>query len=161
MAPRKGTSSDVVLAPIPERAENIRRDRVGLRAIVQESVHHFTILRRKELARQHYDEFGELPTVEWLDLRQPLMEEYDPVVELGIIAADYRNEVGLRRQANSDAAQYLRPKLSAVAMLDDPEVLQNKSEKIQLARRLVGLMDMVARAKADSEEAEVQGGGTT
>jgi hypothetical protein len=46
-------------------------------------------------------------------------------------------------------------------MLDDPEVLQNKSEKIQLARRLVGLMDMVARAKADAEEAEVQGGGTT
>lgn len=159
MPPRK-TNSDVILAPIPEKAEMDRRDRVGLRALCQESVHHFTMMRRRELAREYEEENGYLPNDDWLDLRQPLLEEYDPVVELAIIAADYRNETALRRQANSDAAQYLRPKLSAVAMLDDPNLLQDKAEKIQLARRLVGLMDMVARAKTEAPvETEVQGGG--
>jgi hypothetical protein len=124
----------------------------------QESVHHFTMLRRYELAESYREEHGDDPPAQWLDARQPLIEEFDPIVELSIIAADYRNDPNLRRQANSDAAQYLRPKLSAVAMLEDPEALSAQAEKIALARKLVGLMDVVARAKAEVS-AEVQGGG--
>jgi len=115
--------------------------------MAQDSVHHFTTLRRQEIARDYYRE-NKIPiSDEDLDRLQPLVEEFDPVVELSIIAIDRRNDVSIRRQALSDAAQYLRPKLSAVAMLDDPETLAAQSQKHELALKLVGLMGAVASAK--------------
>lgn len=136
--------------PKPEPREISRRDRIGLRAMVQESVHHFTMLRRQEVYARFQAEHGRPPTAEELDAIQPMMEEFDPVVELAIIGADYRNETALRRQALSDAAQYLRPKLSAVAMLDDPERATEQAQKEQLARRLTDLMAAVLGAKRDA-----------
>ncbi len=115
--------------------------------MAQDSVHHFTMLRRQEIAREYYKNHHEPIPDEELDRLQPLIEEFDPVVELSIIAVDRRNDVGIRRQALSDAAQYLRPKLSAVAMLDDPETLAAQSQKHELALKLVGLMGAVASAK--------------
>lgn len=136
--------------PKPENKEISRRDRIGLRAMVQESVHHFTVLRRQEAYVLFEQERGRPPTAEELDAIQPMMEEFDPVVELAIIGADHRNETALRRQALSDAAQYLRPKLSAVAMLDDPERATEQAQKEQLARRLTDLMAAVLGAKRDA-----------
>lgn len=139
--------SGEVLAPRPTSQEKSRRDRVGLRAMAQDSVHHFTMLRRDEISAQFFAEHGYRIDPADLDRLQPLVEEFDPVVELSIIAIDRRNDVSIRRQALSDAAQYLRPKLSAVAMLDDPENLASASEKYELAKKLVGLMGAVASAK--------------
>ena len=139
--------SGEVLAPRPTPNEKARRDRIGLRAMAQDSVHHFTMLRRQEIASNYYRQNGTPISDEELDRLQPLVEEFDPVVELSIIAIDRRNDVSIRRQALSDAAQYLRPKLSAVAMLDDPETLAAQSQKQELARRLVTLMGAVASAK--------------
>lgn len=136
--------------PKPEHREVSRRDRIGLRAMVQESVHQFTVLRRQEAYVLFEQERGRPPTAEELDAIQPMMEEFDPVVELAIIGADHRNETALRRQALSDAAQYLRPKLSAVAMLDDPERATEQAQKEQLARRLTDLMAAVLGAKRDA-----------
>ncbi len=133
--------------PAPTPGEVARRDRIGLRAMVQESVHHFTQLRRQEAYAEFEREQGRPPTAEELDRIQPLVEEFDPVVELAIIAADHRNKVELRRQALSDAASYLRPKLSAVQMLDDPETLQAAAQKRELAVRLTALMDVLVSAK--------------
>lgn len=136
--------------PKPEHREVSRRDRIGLRAMVQESVHQFTVLRRQEAYVLFEQEHSRPPTAEELDAIQPMMEEFDPVVELAIIGADHRNETALRRQALSDAAQYLRPKLSAVAMLDDPERATEQAQKEQLARRLTDLMAAVLGAKRDA-----------
>ena len=145
--------SGEVLAPRPMSGERSRRDRVGLRAMAQDSVHHFTMLRRQEIAAEYYRE-KKLPIPDdLLDRLQPLVEEFDPVVELSIIAIDRRNDVTIRRQALSDAAQYLRPKLSAVAMLDDPETLASASQKHELALKLVSLMGAVASAKKTVGEA--------
>jgi len=139
--------SGEVLAPRLMPQEKSRRDRVGLRAMAQDSVHHFTMLRRDEISAQFFAENGYRIDPADLDRLQPLVEEFDPVVELSIIAIDRRNDVSIRRQALSDAAQYLRPKLSAVAMLEDPESLASASEKYELAKKLVGLMGVVASAK--------------
>lgn len=139
--------SGEVLAPRLMPQEKSRRDRVGLRAMAQDSVHHFTMLRRDEISAQFFAENGYQIDPTDLDRLQPLVEEFDPVVELSIIAIDRRNDVSIRRQALSDAAQYLRPKLSAVAMLEDPESLASASEKYELAKKLVGLMGVVASAK--------------
>lgn len=87
-----------------------------------------------------------------LDRIQPLIEEYDPVVELAIMASDYSNEPSLRRQANSDAAPYLRPKLSAVSILDSPDVLEHEEQKKVLAGNLLGLLEAASRAKKATGE---------
>jgi hypothetical protein len=144
----KPSSSYEILPPRPTAREASRRDRIGLRAMAQDAVHEFTSLRRDELYRQHVEEHGVPPTPDWLDRMQPLVEEFDPVVELSIIAIDRRNDVAVRRQALSDAAQYLRPKLSAVALLDDPDTLAAEASKHELAKRLVGAMELFARAKS-------------
>ena len=138
-----------VLPPNPPKSEINRRDRIGLRAMCQESVHHFTMLRRQELYDQICTERGTPPTEQELDALQPLNEEFDPVVELALIAVDRRNDVSTRRQALSDAAQYLRPKLSAVAHLEDPANLVAESKNQELAMRLVQAMEVVARSKAE------------
>lgn len=138
-----------VLPPKPTKNETIRRDRIGLRAMCQETVHHFTMLRRQELYDQILEERGTPPTEKELDALQPLNEEFDPVVELALIAVDRRNEVSIRRQALSDAAQYLRPKLSAVAHLEDPNTLAAESKNQELALRLVKAMEVVARSKTE------------
>lgn len=136
--------------PAPTQSEVSRRDRIGLRAMVQETIHHFTQLRRREAYDDFLREQGRAPTESELDRIQPLIEEFDPVVELAIIGADARNKVELRRQALADAAGYLRPKLSAVQMLDDPETLQQAAQKKELAVRLTALMDVLVTAKRSS-----------
>lgn len=138
-----------VLPPKPVKSEVNRRDRIGLRAMCQDSVHHFTMLRRQELCDQITEERGFPPTEKELDALQPLSEEFDPVVELALIAVDRRNDVTIRRQALSDAAQYLRPKLSAVAHLEDPNNLVAESRNQELALRLVQAMEVVARSKTE------------
>lgn len=140
------------------------KDKTELRALTQEAVHHFTDLRRKEITERWAQGWrisplgwvlpeegdrvvGELIPPHILDSAQPLIEEYDPVVELSIMAADYRNEVSLRRQANADAAQYLRPKLKSIELLEDPESLELQQQKNDLAGRMVDILDAMAQAK--------------
>lgn len=85
---------------------------------------------------------------ELLDELQPLVEDYDPVVQLAMLSIDQKQEPALRRQAASDAAQYLRPKLKSIELLEDPQSLQLQEEKNELASRLVGLLDSVALARS-------------
>jgi hypothetical protein len=123
------------------------RSKTALRAAAQDAVHHFTSLKRDEIRARYLEEHGEPICERMLDQIQPLIEEYDPVVELAIMAADYSNEPSLRRQANSDAAPYLRPKLSAVSIVDSPEAIEHEDQKNQLAANLVGLLEAASRAK--------------
>lgn len=119
--------------------------KITLRASVQEAVHHFTDLKRHEIKAKEPS-----ITPEELDRLQPQIEEYDPVVQLAIMASDYSRDPSLRRQANSDAAQYLRPKLKSIEMLSDPRLLDSQKERDALASRLVDVMEIMATAKADS-----------
>lgn len=117
-----------------------------IRALCQEAVHHFTDLRRQELRHQNPG-----LSEEELDQMQPLIDEYDPVVQLAILGSDHSKEASLRRQANSDAAQYLRPKLKSVEMLGDPRLAESQAQKDELASKLVGVMELMAKAKSQTD----------
>ena len=93
---------------------------------------------------------GEEIPPDTLDELQPRIEEWDPVVELSLISCDYSIDVNLRRQANSDAAQYLRPKLKSIELLEDPASIEAQEQRNALAHRLVGLLNSVARAKQET-----------
>lgn len=145
-------------------------DKVELRALTQEAVLHFTSMKRETIAERWrrgerlsangmwYVPEGENlvtgvdipPAI--LDAIQPAIEEYDPVVELAIIATDYANEPNLRRQANANAAEFLRPKLKSIELIDDPRNQEILEEKNRLASSLVGILDAMARAKRESKK---------
>ena len=163
------------------RAKGVRnKDKTELRVLCQEAVHEFTSLRRAEIAQQYrdgwrvwqgvwtspqrvvevikdsvntlHDDLGEdIPPV-LLDSLQPEMAEFDPVVEMSVMASNYGNAVELRLQANANAAQYLRPKLKTVEMLDDPRNLAMMEEKNDLAAKMVGLLKVMADSKRDAAE---------
>ena len=127
-----------------------KTDKSSARGMVQDSVHRYTSLKRDEIRRRYFEENGEPIPEEQLDLVQPLVEEYDPLVELALIAVDRENDVTLRRQANADVAPYVRPKLSAVHV----ESLQAKTiehqEKEELSSRLLHLMEAFEADKRGS-----------
>lgn len=116
-----------------------------LRALCQESVHQFTDLKRKRIVEQN-------PNIseDDLDALQPSIQEYDPVVQLAIMGADHSLKPEVRKAANADAAQYLRPKLKSIEMLEDPRLLESESQKAELAKKLVGAMELMAKAKSES-----------
>lgn len=121
-----------------------------LRALVQESVLEFTSLRRDEISREYKKEHGKKISPALLDEKQPLITEYDPVVQLSLMGSDYSQKVELRRQANADAAQYLRPKLKSIEVLEDPASLALQEEKNKLAEKLFMLMNAAAEGKRSS-----------
>lgn len=130
------------------RAKGVpNRDKTELRAMTQEAVLEFTSLRRDHIARNYRIEHNKDITEEELDMMQPLIEEWDPVVSLALIGTDYRNKVEIRRQANADAAQYLRPKLKSIELLEDPESQALNEEKVALAGRLVDILVAMEAAK--------------
>lgn len=146
-------------------------DKAELRAMTQDACLEFTALRRRKIEDRWvigdrpdpsllgvwipFDksdpppDFPGLISSDVLDELQPAIEEYDPVVELSLIAVDYRNDVSLRRQASSDAAQYLRPKLKSIEVLADAALLAEEERRGILTSRLIGLMDELADEKRD------------
>lgn len=122
-----------------------QEEKINLRATVQMSVHEYTALKRDELKAKNPD-----MTPRELDALQPEIQEYDPVVQLALMGSDYSRDPALRRQANADAAQYLRPKLKSVEMLGDPRLVESQKERDALAHRLVDVMDIMAKAKSQS-----------
>lgn len=115
--------------------------------MTQDAVMEFTEMRRERIRQKYRDENAREISAEDLDEMQPQIDEWDPVVELALIGADYRHKVEIRRQANSDAAQYLRPKLKSIELLEDPESLELQEEKNQLAKRMVEILSALEQAK--------------
>lgn len=133
------------------------KDKVELRAMVQEAVLQHTTSLRGKLARDiavQFPEFDSVMISTMVDEQQPLIEEYDPVVELSKIAADYRNDIGLRRQANSDAAQFLRPKLKTIEFLEDPEKTASTERKMAAAERIASMLHLLYGARSDATPAQ-------
>lgn len=135
---------------LTERRPSSLRDRIDLRVQMQDAVHEFSRLRRDELwhelTRDHPDWPQDRIEAE-IDKLQPSYDEYDPVVQMAVVAADHRNPVEVRLRAAGEAAQYVRPKLKSVEVRvgdDDPEVAQRKQE---LLGRLREYLDAGAGAK--------------
>lgn len=126
------------------------RDKAELRGTVQDSVAEFTRLRREALLpaiRSANPGASEEYIMACLDEKQPLYEEYDPVVQMALMAADHSNSVELRRQAAAETAQYLRPKLKSVEVVLNPETPEERAERTSLAARLAGALESLASAK--------------
>lgn len=122
---------------------------------MQDSVFEFTTLRRTKISAQvrlEHPGWSDDQVLERVDEIQPEYPEYDPVVELAVMGADHRNTPELRRQANAEAAQYVRPKLKSIEFTADPASLEEKEARRELAGRLVGLLNAAASAKRDTAE---------
>lgn len=113
------------------------RDKAELRALIQEKVHEFTDLRARK------DEADGVPP----DQRQEVVEEYDPVVALALVAVDRRTTLADRIKCNSEVAQYLRPKLKSIEHSADPDTLETLEERTRLSEQLVGLLEEKASRK--------------
>jgi hypothetical protein len=140
----------------PGRAGIPNKDKADLRALVQERVHEFTLTRRDQIERELRAKNPDMPLaqiMEQVDIQQPLEEEWDPVVALSIMAVDPRNKTDLRRQASSDAAQYVRPKLKTIEHLEDPESLELMRDKQELALRLTDLLAAAVGGKSSAKPA--------
>ena len=151
-AERRAAVGSVIVAEGPSRRVVAARDKIELRTQMQESVHRYTTMLRERLLpvlRREHPDWSEQQIAELLDARQPLYQEYDPVILLGLMSADHSNSPELRRQAAAEAAQYTRPKLKSVEMTVDPGGAREE-ERRALAGRLVGLLDAAAEAKRES-----------
>lgn len=120
--------------------------------MLQERVHEFTELRREqdlaELAKQ-----GIPPEEAILTGKiQEVVEDYDPVVALAIVAVDRRSTLDQRIKCNAEVAQYVRPKLKSVEMQVDPEALETLEERRELSFKLVSLLEAAASAKKGGAE---------
>lgn len=113
------------------------RDKGELRALLQERVHEFTEMRRQQ------DEEAGLPPEE----RQEIVQDYDPVVALALVAVDRRTSLEHRIACNTQVAQYTRPKLKSVEVTTDPEAAETLEARAQLSSRLVDLLIAGAAAK--------------
>ncbi len=119
------------------RAGIPNRDKAELRALIQERVLEFTELRRREDIENGMAE-GEA---------QAVIEDYDPVVAMSLVAVDRRSSRELQMRAHSEVAQYCRPKLKSVEVTTDPEAAETVSQRQALSERLVSLLEAAAGAK--------------
>jgi hypothetical protein len=113
------------------------RDKAELRALLQERVLEFTEMRRKADLEAGMSE----------DEAQQIIDDYDPVVHMGMIAVDRREKRELQLRAASEVAQYVRPKLKSVEVTTDPEAMETLQERQQLSSRLVALLEAAAEGK--------------
>lgn len=147
-----GSRGSVISGDARPRPTARSRDKAELRAVIQESVlHHTAMLRERILPviRRENPGATDAEIAALLDDAQPLYEEYDPVVQLAMMASDHRYSPDLRRQAAAESAQYVRPKLKSIELTVDPSGAEEQ-EKRDLAARLRGLLDAGAQAKRDS-----------
>lgn len=126
------------------------RDKIELRVAMQDTVDEFVRLRRQELwadLTEQHPEWSQERIQAAVDRAQPEYQEYDPVVHLATMAVDHRNAAELRRQAASNAAEYVRPKLKSVEMRMDVDTSEAREQKSLLFDQLRGLLESAALAK--------------
>lgn len=149
---RRAVGRSVIVAEGPSRRVVAARDKVELRAQMQETVHRYTTMLRERLLpvlRRENPGKSEQEIAELLDARQPLYEEFDPVLLLGAMAVDHSYSPELRRQAAAEAASYVRPKLKSIELVADPTGADAEQRRA-LAGRLVGLLDAASEAKREA-----------
>lgn len=132
------TGSSPAKKGTPGRPAGIpNRDKAELRALLQERVHEFTELRNRADI-----EDGVPP-----EQAQEIVEDYDPVVALALVAVDRRSTLENRIRCNAEVAQYVRAKLKSVEVTADPEAMETLEQRRELSERLVSLLEMAAKGK--------------
>lgn len=122
------------------------KDKAELRALLQERVHEFTMLRRKadidDLVAQG------LSPAEAAEKAQEIIEDYDPVVNLALVSVDRRVSLENRIKCNAEVAQYVRPKLKSIEVRGDAATAEDLAMRQRLANSIILMMeDLEARAK--------------
>lgn len=116
------------------------RDKAELRALIQDRVLEFTEMRRRidlEMGVPEED-------------AQQVIEDYDPVVHMAMVAVDRREKREIQIRCATEVAQYVRPKLKSVEVTTDPEAMETLQERQQLSSRLVALLELAAEGKQAS-----------
>lgn len=109
------------------------RDKTELRALLQEKVlEHTTLLRRHQMQN------GVAPTD-----AQPIIDEYDPVVCMALIAVDRRTPIDLAKSSHAEVAKYVRPQLKSIEVTSDTETNELMRQRNELAARLFGAVDQI------------------
>lgn len=85
-----------------------------------------------------------------LDGLQPLMEEYDPVIQLVVVAADWENTPELRLRANGLAAEYMHPKLKSIELTTDDDTKDALDQRNEIAGRMVEILEAMAQARREA-----------
>lgn len=121
-----------------------RRETLDLRAELADVVHEYTSLKRRDQIAH-----GVAPhdAVE-------IVEEYDPVVAMALLAVSTKN-VDQALQAHAQVAQYVRPKLKSVEVIQDAAKLQDLAARNAKAASIVESINAVARARRLAHDAEV------
>lgn len=113
------------------------RETADLRAMLAEVVLDYTTLKRRDDIARGVDPRK----------AQEIIEEYDPVVMMAIIGARSDVAVALSLSANSEVAQYIRPKLKSVEVISDPEKARDAEARNQKAAQFLNMIDEMANAK--------------
>ena len=122
------------------------RDKAELRALIQERVlEHTTKLRKVEVAELMASGMTEEEAN--AAARQEIIEDYDPVAQMAMVAVDMKVKLDVRVKCDAEVAQYVRPKLKSVEVTADPEALETLAERQALSHQLVGLLTAAAAAK--------------
>ena len=106
---------------------SFNKDKKALRDKAAAAVLEFTTLRRKQdLAN------GISP-----DEAQPIYEDYCPVTQLMVLGSDIREKSTTRLAANSQAAQYITPKLKAIEVTNDPDENDSRRELSAVLQQMI------------------------
>jgi hypothetical protein len=117
------------------------RDKAELRALIQERVHEFTELRARA------DESDGVPP----DQRQQIIEDYDPVVSLALVAVDRRTSLSDRIKCHGEVAQYVRPKLKSIEHAVDPDTAETIARRTELSETIVDALETLAARKGGTK----------
>jgi hypothetical protein len=136
---------------------SVNRDKLELRALLQEKVHEFTSMRRQiDIAQLPPDMSVE--EAEAAGLVQEVYDDWDPVVAMSMTATDRRVSLEIRTKCQAEVSQYVRPKLKSVDVTVDPEALETLEERRQLSERLTQLLEAAASATKPERPAPQSGG---
>lgn len=161
--------------PQPQRATHQRlwRDRKAVKqllATAREAALNFSEAKRELIKRRWADGWridatsqrltppapsaspvlGEIIPEHVLDGLQPLMEEYDPVIQLVVVAADWENTPELRLRANGLAAEYMHPKLKSIELTTDDDTKASLDQRNEIAGRMVEILEAMAQARREA-----------
>lgn len=140
---------------IPVKATSSRSnatiaERAQLRDMVHEDVMKMCEQRRAALWAKYtaeHPEWSQGQVEAQVDYEQPLFVDYDPVVMMAVMSANYEYPPEVRLRAAAESAQFMRPKLKSIEMTVDPMSAEQRARRDELAARLVGLLDVAAEAK--------------
>lgn len=127
------------------------KDKAELRALLQERVHEYTEMRRQQDIEANIA--AGLSPADAALKAQEIVEDYDPVVSMALVAVDRRTPLGDRIKCNAEVARYVRPQLKSIEVQTDAATAEDIALRSKMAASLMGLLEDIKEA-ADRGEAK-------